>query len=62
MGIVGLSKIGRFGRWNQVLSTGETRPVSWLWTIVPSPIRSYWLFERHIPKVVSFDDLRRRYD
>jgi len=60
MGVVGLSKIGRFGRWSQVYSTGETKPVSWLWSIAPERFRSYWLFIRHIPKTPSFDELLER--
>ena len=45
--VVGLSKIGRWGRWYQVLSTGESRPCSIIWTIVPDNIRSYCLWWRH---------------
>ena len=45
--VVGLSKIGKWGRWNQVLSNGESRPCSIIWTIMPDNIRSYWLWWRH---------------
>ena len=48
MGIVGLTKIGRFGRWNVIYSNGTDKPVSWLWNIVPEKLRSYWLLYRHI--------------
>lgn len=47
MTVVGLSKIGRWGRWNQILSNGETRPCSMIWTIMPSVIRSYCLWIRY---------------
>ena len=59
--VVGLSKIGRWGRWNQVLSTGESRPVSPIWTIMPDGIRSYWLWWRHHnkQKKQSFDAILR---
>ena len=62
MGLVGLSKCGRFGRWNKVYSNGESKPVSWLWNIVPSPIRSYWLLYRHLPSAKTFDEIREDYD
>ena len=62
MGIVGLTKIGKYGRWSQVLSTGETKPVSWLWNIAPSRFRTYWLFIRHIPERDSFDVLLNRHN
>ena len=39
--VVGLVKIGKWGRWEQVLSNGKSRPVSLIWTIMPDGIRSY---------------------
>lgn len=50
VGIVGLTKRGYWGRWNQVLATGETKPCSIIWTVMPDRIRSYWLWERHWKK------------
>ena len=61
MGIVGLTKIGRFGRWNVIYSNGTDKPVAWLWNIVPEKLRSYWLLYRHMPGAVTFDDLRKEY-
>ena len=57
--VVGLSKIGKWGRWYQVLSTGESRPVSHIWTITPESIRYYWLYYRHHKRqrIYGFDQL-----
>ena len=57
--VVGLVKIGKWGRWSQVLSNGESRPVSPIWTIMPENIRSYWLWWRHHNKqrMYEFDAL-----
>ena len=61
MGIVGLTKVGRFGRWNVIYSNGTDKPLSWLWNIVPDKLRSYWLLYRRMPGEVTFDDLRKEY-
>jgi len=41
---VGLSKI-RY-RWYVLYNTGESKPVSYLWNIVPKRIRTYLLWRR----------------
>ena len=41
---VGLSKI-RY-RWYVLYNTGESKPVSYLWNIVPKTIRTYLLWRR----------------
>ena len=59
--VVGLVKIGKWGRWEQVLSNGKSRPVSPIWTIMPDGIRNYWLWWRHHnkQKKQSFDAILR---
>ena len=57
MNPVGISKIqGIMNRWNVIYSNGETKPVSYMWSIVPNRIRVYMLYRRHIERQ-SFDNL-----
>jgi hypothetical protein len=56
--VVGLTRIGK-GRWYQIHPTGETSPVSLIWSIIPDRIRVYWLWTRYHnrQKVQDFDAL-----
>lgn len=57
MNPVGISKIkGIMNRWNVIYSNGETKPVSYMWSIVPNRIRVYMLYRRQIERQ-SFDKL-----
>jgi len=60
--VVGLTKIGKWGRWHQVLSNGESRPCSMIWTIMPKGIRSYCLWMRYYNRQMkgSFDAMLRK--
>lgn len=55
-GAVGLSKIGR-GRWNIVYSNGTSKPVSYVWNIVPSKWRTYWLYKRNVKPRITFKSI-----
>ena len=57
MNPVGITKIqGIMNRWNVIYSNGETKPVSYMWSIVPNRLRTYMLYRRHI-MTQSFDKL-----
>lgn len=58
MNPVGITRIGK-GRWSVIYSNGETKPVSYMWSIVPHRIRTYMLYKRYMHEQ-SFDVLVKR--
>jgi len=48
---VGMSKIGKYGRWHIVYSNGTSKKVSWLWSIVPD--RYVWYSTKGITLIIN---------